>query len=170
MQVSTGEGQHNLAPITIQLELPADQRPELQRQNGVVEDRSTRVAPPSGHGDVLPPAPFPQILGIRPATPAFIPPPAPALANSEPLIAPTPVLDLIPPPTSVSAMPLLNQPTSTVTSVSGMQFPASPSTSSGGDQGVISLPPFPSLRPDLAALMNPEGEMDQASVGSSRGG
>ncbi len=168
MQATTGEGQRNLAPLTIQLEMPST-RPQLQRQNGVVEDRSEGMAPPSGQPcDVLPPAPFPQILGVRPATPALLQPPPPALANSDHLIQPTSFADLIQPPTSTLAMPMPNQPTSTLSSASVSQLPAMPSTS-GIDPGLISLPPFPTLRPDLAALMNPEGEMDQASGRSTRG-
>ncbi len=183
--------------------MPPAMRPQLQRQNGVVEEQRQPTPAPSTSNlaDVLPPVPVPQVLGVRPAV--NIQAPAPALANCEPLSAPTIYMDILPPtsagasastsqsvptmpmvgalPSTSQSLPMVHPPTSAGPSASTSQsVPTMPmvgpslSTSqslpmsganthfsqfpsmSANDQGVVPLPPFPSLRPDLAALMHQE--------------
>ncbi len=149
--------------------MPPVQRHQLQRQNGVEEQRLGTAAPSGVEAsDVLPPVPVPQVLGIRPATPAPIhPPPAPALAHSDPLMPPANIIDLLPPSSTELINPIPQYHTATATTTT-QQFSPIPSTSTSV-HGIPPLPPFPTLRPDLAALMQSDGEMGVVQTGSSRG-
>ena len=155
-------------------------RPQLQRQHGVVEEQApaveavNRTAPSAGtSGDVLPPVPVPQVLGARPATPAPIAlpiaPPQPALAHSEPLMPPTIYMDVIP-PTSVAAPGPSTQFPPNISGVQGATSHFQPIPSTSIEQMIPSLPPFPTLRPDLAALMQSEIPATEPNLASQSQG